>query len=247
VRTGWPIYADLYPLLSVCYVHVNADLHHTEDLLSTHADGSHRCVARVQTYYFIRYDWKDIPVVSTLGIPLKIAYDRSVRRSVRLACRLRSCTVCGYSTKYFSSVQVHARTHTNEKPFVCSFCPYASAQLSNLKKHVAIHLKKEAVARADAARVAAKLRHPSDLDEDGNGLLELGDSVGGNATDAKPRVLTRRAVALSTQARCRLRDLPRFPYECVWCVGFRGRMTPKGKGTAWKGHKNASMSASGQR
>lgn len=141
-----------------------------------------------------------MPAPSTLEIVLETSHNRPVTCSVAIVCWFPSCTVCGYSTKYFSSVQVHARTHTNEKPFACSFCPYASAQLSNLKKHVAIHLKKEAVARADAARVASKLRNPSEIDVNGNGLSEPGDESAENAVEAKPGVLTRRAVALSVQA-----------------------------------------------
>ena len=47
--------------------------------------------------------------------------------------------MCGYEAKYYSSMLVHARSHTKEKPFACALCPYASSQLSNLRKHEVTH------------------------------------------------------------------------------------------------------------
>ena len=59
---------------------------------------------------------------------------------------LRSCRACGYYARYFSSLIVHARTHTQEKPYKCSECDYGSTQHSNLKKHEAIHRRSQLLA-----------------------------------------------------------------------------------------------------
>ena len=58
----------------------------------------------------------------------------------------RSCRACGYYARYYSSLIVHARTHTQEKPYKCRECDYGSTQHSNLKKHEAIHRRSQLLA-----------------------------------------------------------------------------------------------------
>lgn len=50
-----------------------------------------------------------------------------------------TCRYCLFTGKQRTTVIVHERTHTGEKPYKCRFCPYATAQQSNVKKHERKH------------------------------------------------------------------------------------------------------------
>ncbi|XP_052249662.1 zinc finger protein 62 homolog [Dreissena polymorpha] len=52
-----------------------------------------------------------------------------------------SCSVCGLYCFHSAALQEHVRTHTGEKPFVCSMCGRPFAKKGNLKAHMAVHFK----------------------------------------------------------------------------------------------------------
>ncbi|KAK8744076.1 hypothetical protein OTU49_000987 [Cherax quadricarinatus] len=55
------------------------------------------------------------------------------------ARRTHRCPYCLYVTYYTTSLKKHIRTHTKEKPFVCSQCPFRTTQPENLRRHFYTH------------------------------------------------------------------------------------------------------------
>lgn len=49
------------------------------------------------------------------------------------------CAVCSEAFSALSSLKIHERKHTGERPFVCKFCKKAFADCSTHKQHVRIH------------------------------------------------------------------------------------------------------------
>lgn len=54
--------------------------------------------------------------------------------------KVHKCESCPYTAKYKSYVEIHARIHTNEKPFKCKFCPKSFLRSPDLKVHMRTHV-----------------------------------------------------------------------------------------------------------
>ena len=48
-------------------------------------------------------------------------------------------TNCDYETEHTSSLVLHVRTHTGDKPYKCKVCDYAATQKASLGRHMTMH------------------------------------------------------------------------------------------------------------
>lgn len=55
---------------------------------------------------------------------------------MQIVRKLHQCPFCAYSTVYQNNLTKHVRTHTGEKPFVCTLCRFRTSQNSSLKRHM---------------------------------------------------------------------------------------------------------------
>ncbi|KAM7125197.1 sal-like protein 3 isoform 1-T1 [Molossus nigricans] len=58
-------------------------------------------------------------------------------------CERAVCRVCGKPFACRSALQIHHRSHTKERPFVCVVCGRGCSTVGNLKQHVLTHRLKE--------------------------------------------------------------------------------------------------------
>lgn len=53
--------------------------------------------------------------------------------------KVYSCDVCHATFSHRSSLPVHRRTHTGERPFLCNYCPASFSHKMSLIRHVRTH------------------------------------------------------------------------------------------------------------
>lgn len=99
---------------------------------------------------------------------------RAHRNAVHLKMRSHLCSYCGYNTTSHSSLRIHLRQHTNEKPFTCETCNYQTADHNSLRRHRMKHTGEKrykcphcpyASIQASTYKVHLKNKHPGLSDE----------------------------------------------------------------------------------
>ncbi|XP_062056302.1 sal-like protein 3 isoform X1 [Lepus europaeus] len=63
-------------------------------------------------------------------------------------CAGAACGICGKPFACNSALEIHRRSHTKERPFVCALCRRGCSTLGNLKQHLLTHRLRELPAQA---------------------------------------------------------------------------------------------------
>ncbi|XP_064635078.1 uncharacterized protein LOC135492497 [Lineus longissimus] len=67
----------------------------------------------------------------------QVNLDRHVEKSHNpKSNKIFTCLLCPYTTKFYSNMYVHIRTHTGDKPYWCGACGASFSQGSSLKIHI---------------------------------------------------------------------------------------------------------------
>ncbi|XP_042889802.1 transcriptional repressor CTCFL-like [Penaeus japonicus] len=67
------------------------------------------------------------------GTPMKVAVRN---KRTQMFKRMHQCPFCNYTSVFLNNMRKHVRTHTGEKPYVCTRCPFRTNQNSSLKRHM---------------------------------------------------------------------------------------------------------------
>lgn len=148
------------------------------------------------------------------------------------------CKFCGKRYAYASSLYVHTRLHTGERPFRCSFCDKAFTNQGNMQVHQRVHTgekpyKCTACDKSYAQKVGLKIhleqcqlylgnQVASASEDDVNNSLDLFLPKMFNLTETKPPVNTSSGSVQMPPSPPSIKDLP-SPSS----LGFKVQMPPQ--------------------
>ncbi|XP_061434522.1 histone-lysine N-methyltransferase PRDM9-like [Lethenteron reissneri] len=81
------------------------------------------------------------------------------RHPTKPSNKSHQCDQCSFSTDYKSSLKIHQRTHTGEKPFKCTVCEKAFGQLPHLHSHQRTHTGEKPFKCTVCEKAFARLSH----------------------------------------------------------------------------------------
>lgn len=106
-----------------------------------------------------------------------------------------TCSICGKSFAFQSSLSQHMRKHTGARPYKCPYCQHRASQKGNLKVHIRSH------------KIGTLSHGYKEEEEEEGGLVELGEGQVGEGLDGGCTSPTESASACNgTAAEDRARD-----------------------------------------
>ncbi|XP_034564472.1 zinc finger protein 709-like isoform X2 [Notolabrus celidotus] len=109
--------------------------------------------------------------------------DESLRLHLQAYMPVKSCKVCGLKFDCLYRMEIHKRTHTGEKPYIC-MCGKAFAIKKGLKRHMQIHTREkmyDCLMCGQSFRHILGFKHRPALCGDCGGNPDTGESLGAPA------------------------------------------------------------------
>uniref|UniRef100_A0AAY4EHD6 C2H2-type domain-containing protein n=1 Tax=Denticeps clupeoides TaxID=299321 RepID=A0AAY4EHD6_9TELE len=134
-----------------------------------------------------------------------------------------SCSVCGRSFPFQSSLSQHMRRHTGARPYKCPYCQHRTSQKGNLKVHIRSH---------KLGTLISPGLDEEEPEEEGEGLVEVGvsESLDGGSSPTRSSSACNGVLNGVEDARGkgqgrgvkRERSADSRPYRCKLC-GYEAR------------------------